>query len=155
MFVIKIFGSDSIGTNTRQNWSEYKIQCKLQNAMLLPCQILGCQIFLYTVPDLTLRCRGIPLNFRLSNIGSKIRHIQWTILGDILCILLFAKGGPPILRNKKKHSVRKVGNKSCSTFPLNLGIYYLRACWLQIYFTNIGKFSNLRKSRFPKILKIG
>ena len=30
---------------------------------------------------------------------------------------------------KKEHSVRKVGNKSCSTFPLNLGIYYSRAFW--------------------------
>ena len=29
----------------------------------------------------------------------------------------------------KEHSVRKVGNKSCSTFPLNLGIYYSRAFW--------------------------
>ena len=26
----------------------------------------------------------------------------------------------------KEHWVRKVGNKSCSTFPLNLGIYYSR-----------------------------
>ena len=29
----------------------------------------------------------------------------------------------------KEHSVRKVDNKSCSTFPLNLGIYYLRSFW--------------------------
>ena len=29
----------------------------------------------------------------------------------------------------KEHSVWKVGNKSCITFPLNLGIYYSRAFW--------------------------
>ena len=29
----------------------------------------------------------------------------------------------------KEHSVRKVDNKSCSTFPLNLGIYCSRAFW--------------------------
>ena len=29
----------------------------------------------------------------------------------------------------KEHSVRKVGNKYGSTFPLNLGIYYSRAFW--------------------------
>ena len=29
----------------------------------------------------------------------------------------------------KEHSVWKLGNKSCSTFPLNLGIYYSRAFW--------------------------
>ena len=29
----------------------------------------------------------------------------------------------------KEHSVRKVSNNSCSTFPLNLGIYYSRTFW--------------------------
>ena len=75
-----------------------------------------------------LRRRDVPQNFRLSKIGSKIRYIQWTKLGDILCILLFASRVPPILRNKRTFE-RKVGYKSCSTFPLNLGIYYSRAFW--------------------------
>ena len=54
----------------------------------------------------TLRRRGIPQNFRLSKIDSKIRYIQWTNLGDILCILFFAKEVPPILRNKRTFAAK-------------------------------------------------
>ena len=75
-----------------------------------------------------LQCRGIPQKFRLSKISSKISYIKWTNLEDILCILLFAKGVRQFCE-MKEHSVRKLSNKSCSTFPLNLGIYYSRAFW--------------------------
>ena len=75
-----------------------------------------------------LRRRGILQNFRLSKIGSKISYIQWTKLSDIL-VSYFSQKGFHQFCEIKEHSVRKVGNRSCSTFPLNLGIYYSRAFW--------------------------
>ena len=71
----------------------------------------------------SLHRTGIPQNFRLCKIGSKIRYIQWTKSGDVLCNLHFAKGVPPILRNKKTFG-SKSRLQACSTFPLILGIYF-------------------------------
>ena len=92
--------------------------------------IKKCIFYSFTKKLVVLRRRGIPQNFRFSKIGLKIRYIQWTKLGDILCILLFLfEKGFHQFFEIKEHSERKVGYKSCSTFPLNLGIYYSCAFW--------------------------
>ena len=49
-------------------------------------------------------------------------------LGDIF-VSYFSQKGFRQFCEIKEHSERKVGYKSCSTFLLNLGIYYSRAFW--------------------------
>ena len=71
--------------------------------------------------------------------------------------LTFRKRGSAKFCEIKEHSVRKVGNKSCSTFPLNLGIYYSRAFWAcnkHFYKDLVEAFKALKRFKYMQPQKL-